>query len=855
MREHIFFAMLALVLAAGCAGGEGAASGDLDAVEDADMQGQMEGVTPRTPAHLRELLGGVVLEKVRIVLDESLKEVIDEQYLKEMVLSHSLREADPYGTLTAPTHWWEDYQDQAEILYYSAEHVFSEESPYPGAVFMPHVWSDVTYRVADVVIEYADLAGLYEEVEKRALKVTDPSGIEWTLLSANDGIRWARKHYSYAPDEMVVLVTNNPVQLVKPVSFYFVEEEYAQARGFSAYYFNTPFDQWPSAMQQAEGLKPHDLPIWMHFAFLNGEWDQGSGKWRLFPNTRWGGYDGDNIYFIEFARDAALQGAACEKVLPYPKTHFYQDEIEFKKCLSPTERLHYDWYRLWRHAFNVPSIPFWWSEKIDIRVVVVDLREYDGEKPEYDEADVIDWQTFEDAVRTANPFASITIQRYLYRPPDDVRAVLLKHFVQGADFPLHSDVRLLSKDGSWKTFHMDWHYHWDIPGLPGMQIVVAEKLREYWGGVDKNGKPAQYDSFAGPYHRTGRAFVMPAIFFLTPYRAYDGRIGGWTANTGQLMCVFARQFGLTCEQLMDLMNEKFGGPVGPNLNAWSDAYGLWWEVFLMDWTYTTSPVPTLRFLLDPAPFHALLKSVPDLGELLDTVAPLLFEQMFGRFHPWATGFPFWLRESLDDQDARELTRQFTSYQFAETIQHNIGYKHQTTVIPDAPYLGMEDGYDYRKHQDLAETFQMTTEQATIPFYSTEPGSRYFPVDANTYMTFKMGAGTQHMLKRIFARREVVALFEVLKEADPAFADPDPDYQAAVKLYMEAADAAVAWQHEEAYRAALAGLEAMDRYFTARGEPDRLHKDWDAPVAFTPAAEGMAVSAAQLDKELKVFTGR
>lgn len=863
MRGTTCRAIAILMFLAACGGGGGGASADLDAVEVGDVLEAVAGdgvevapdVPPRTPVPLREMLGGVVLEKVRFVVDASLEGVVEEENLKQMVLSHSLREADPYGVLTAADKWWEDYQDQAEILYYSAEHVFSDESPYPGAVFMPHVWPDVTVRVSDVVIEYADLSGLYDEVAKRAVTVTDPTDTAWTLLSAADGIRWAREQYAHAPDEMVVLVTNNPVQREKPSSFYFVEEEYAQRRGFAAHYFNTPFDQWPTAMQEAEGLRPHDLPIWMHFAFLNGEWDPDAGKWRLFPNTRWGGYDGDNLYFIEFARDATLARHECAVLPRNPPTHFYLDEQEFKKCLSPTQRLHYDWHRLWRHAFNVPSIPFWWSEKVDIRVVVVDLREYDDGKPEYDEDAVIDWRTFEDSVRAANPFANITIQRYPYRPPDDIRAVLLKHFVQEADFPLHSDVRLLRADGSWKTFHMDWHHHWDIPGLPGMQVVLADRLREYWGGADPDGKPLQYDPFAPPYHRSGRAFVMPAIFFLTPYRAYEGRLGGWTANTGQLMCVFARQFGLTCEQVMDLMEQKFGGPVGPNLNAWSDAYGLWWEVFLMDWTYTTSPVPTLRFLLDPAPFHDLLKSVPDLGELLDTVAPMLFAQLFGRFHPWATGFPFWLRESLDNPDARELTRQFTSYQFAESLQHNMGYKHQTTVIPDAPYLGMEDGYDYRKHQDLAETFEMTTEQATIPFYSTEPGSRDFPVDANSYMTFKMGAGTQHMLKRVFARREVVALYDLLAEADATFTDADPDFREAVRSYLDAGDAAVAWQHEEAYRKALQGLSALDRYFTARGEPDRLHTDWDAPSSFTPSAEGMPVTAEQLDKDLKVFTGR
>jgi len=35
--------------------------------------------------------------------------------------------------------------------------------------------------------------------------------------------------------------------------------------------------------------------------------------------------------------------------------------------------------------------------------VVADLRDYAAGKPEYEEDDVIDWQTFEDSVREANP--------------------------------------------------------------------------------------------------------------------------------------------------------------------------------------------------------------------------------------------------------------------------------------------------------------------------------------------------------------------------------------------------------------------------------------------------------------------
>ena len=857
MIRTVLPAVLAVLLAGAlgaCKKDEGPPAPATDSTVDAAKDMVAADTKPLEPKSYRELLGGEITEKVRLVLDARYEGEVDVGALKEYVLSRQLREADDYTTLTAAPNWWDDYQDFAEILYYSAEHVFSEEAPYPGSVFMPHIWNDVTYRVREVTVEFADLSAFYEAIEPRKMTRTDPAGTTWTLLSANDGMAWAVDNYAHAPDEMVVLVTYNETYKDLPYSYYFFEEKYAEERSFEGHYFNVAMNQWPTEIQEAEGLTPHNLPIWMHFAFLNGEWDEASKSWRLFQSTRWGAYEDANIYFIEGIRDFHQPVETCDAAPEHPESHYANDEVEFKRCKTFTERLEHDWYRLWRHAFNVPSFPFWWTEKVDLRVVVVDLRGYVDGVPEYEEEDVIDWQTFEDTVREANPFVDLTVQRYSYVPPPEIREVLVANLIQEADYPMHSAVDMMNVDGTWRSFTMDWHYHFDISGLPGMQVYIADKLREYFGGVDAEGAPAEYNPFAEPYHRTGVPFVMPAIFFLTPFNEFEGTVGGWTANTGNLMCVLAGQYGLSCEQIHEFMEQWFGQPVGPNLNAWSDAYGLWWEIFIVDWTYSTSPVNNLRWILDPPPFADMLALVPEIGGLLNLGAPMMFDDLFGRFHPWATGFPFWLKESLSDDDALALSRQFASYQFAETIQHNIGYKHQTTVIFDCPYLGMEEGYDYRRHKDLKETFEMTAEGISMPFYSTEPGSRDFPIDANSYMTHKMGAGTRHMLQRIFARREVMALFEQLDAVDPGMRMDDEDFQKALASYLKAAGHALAWEHEAAYDEALIGLEHLDRYHTARGEPDRLHTDWDAEVTFTPAVTGMDVTPEDLDKDLKKIGG-
>ncbi len=818
-----------------------------DAVDDVPL--------PKQVKPLKELHAGKITQKVRFVFDKLYEGKVDVGALEDYVLTRELREADDYTTLTATTDWWDDWQDVAQILYYSAEHVFSSEAPYPGATFMPHIWKDMRYGVSDVTIEFADLSQLYAAVDKRKMKLQEAAGTEWTLLNANDGLAWAREQYPHDPNEMVVVVTANKAYEKSAYSYYFIEEEYGKERGFSGYNFNVRLDEWPEAMQTAEGLTPHDVPIWMHFAFLNGEWDAEGGAWRLFPNTRWGGYESDGIYFIEGIQDLGLNMADCEEIPPYPASHYYLDEQKFKVCLDNTERIEFDWYRLWRHAFNVPSFPFWWSEKVDVRIVVVDLREYTDGEPEYEEKDVIDWTTVEDSIREANPLANLTVQRYNWVPPGEIRKVLIDNLITEAGYPMHSYVNRMANNGTWNQFTMDWHQHFDISGLPGMQTYLAAKLAAYFGGEDAKGKPLDYSPFAAPYHETGKPFIVPGIFFLTPHKQFDGTLGGWTTNTGDLICIMAMQFGYTCEQVNEMMEKIFGGPVGPNLMAWSDAYCLWWEVFVVDWTYTPSPVKTLRWILDPKPFHEMLQAIPEVGQLIDVGAPELFDMVFGRFHPWATGFPFWLKETLDDSAATELSREFASYQFAESIQHNIGYKHQTTVIFDSPYLGMENGFDYRRHRDLKETFEMTDEEASMPFYSTEPGSRDFPIDANSYMTHKMGTGTIHMLQRIFARREIVALYEILTETDPTYETADADFQQAVADYVEATKLALKWDHAGAYGKALDGLAALDRHLAANGKPDRIFSDWDSKVEFTPAATGIDITPEQLDKDLKKIGGK
>jgi len=292
-------------------------------------------------------------------------------------------------------------------------------------------------------------------------------------------------------------------------------------------------------------------------------------------------------------------------------------------------------------------------------------------------------------------------------------------------------------------------------------------------------------------------------------------VGGWNLDTAQ----FAE--GILGNMDPIFRNFPQGKDVAPALSCWSATYCLWWEIFTTDWAFATVPLKpnSLRVLLDPGAFDFQVRTDG------------IFDLIFGKFHAWAVGFPFWTRESLSDPLARQLTCQFSSYQFAESIQHNMGYKHETTVIYDCPYLGMEDGQDYRAHRSVAETWDATAEQRCMAFYATEPGPRDFMIDANTYVTHKMGAGTQHMLGRIWARREIVALYEELALIDPAFGNRDADYQAAKRSYREAAQLALEWNHLAAYHKALEGLGSLARYHELRGEPKRVHADWDSPVHF------------------------
>jgi hypothetical protein len=142
--------------------------------------------------------------------------------------------------------------------------------------FMPHIWSDVVYQVSDVVVEFEDLSELYQKEEERALDVQDMTSKTWHLLSANDGFAWAKQHYAHAPDEMVVIVTNNQRQTQGDTSFYFIEEEYANRRGFDAYllqYAVRPVAKGNARKRGAEGTRPSDMD-----AFRLPEWRVGHRK-------------------------------------------------------------------------------------------------------------------------------------------------------------------------------------------------------------------------------------------------------------------------------------------------------------------------------------------------------------------------------------------------------------------------------------------------------------------------------------------------------------------------------------------------------------------------------------------------
>ena len=55
-------------------------------------------------------------------------------------------------------------------------------------------------------------------------------------------------------------------------------------------------------------------------------------------------------------------------------------------------------------------------------------------------------------------------------------------------------------------------------------------------------------------------------------------------------------------------------------------------------------------------------------------------------------------------------------------------------------------------------------------------------------------------------------------------------------------------------AATRGLEALDLWFTDKGQPEKLHTDWDADLTFTPTSTGFSVDAATLEKDMKKLSG-
>jgi hypothetical protein len=110
-----------------------------------------------------------------------------------------------------------------------------------------------------------------------------------------------------------------------------------------------------------------------------------------------------------------------------------------------------------------------------------------------------------------------------------------------------------------------------------------------------------------------------------------------------------------------------------------------------------------------------------------------------------------------------------------------------------------------------------------------------------------------MLGRIWARREITVLYDELERVDPAFGNPDPQYQSACRAYVEATKLALAWEHQAAYHQARAGLEHLAGYLAAHGEPGRIYKDWDAPVHF-PSPGTRLPAAPALEARLRLAEG-
>jgi hypothetical protein len=294
-----------------------------------EIQDSVENIeVTKIPEDFHKLLNGKITEKVTVILDKQYEKLIDKKALEEAVKKFQIREADEFDKPQAAENWWEDYQDVSQTGYYSAEHVFGERSPYAGKTFMPHVFSDIVYTVDEVNIKFEDLSSLRKAFEeKKRTEKEDGSGKEWTLLCAGCGLSFAKSKYQYDDNEMIILVPYFDAYKDKNYGYYFIEEDYAKQRNFGAYYFNTPFNEWPEEMQKPESLKAFNFPIWMHFAALNGEYNPEAKRFELFPNFRIGGYDGVPIYIVDSTKDSLIPDAQEKIDFKSIPDHYYLDEL------------------------------------------------------------------------------------------------------------------------------------------------------------------------------------------------------------------------------------------------------------------------------------------------------------------------------------------------------------------------------------------------------------------------------------------------------------------------------------------------------------------------------------------------
>ena len=123
MNRALLPALAAFLSACSSGSGGMADPGPGDVIDTADPGGDAVEVSTQS---LRERMGGRIDTRVRFVVDQTLQGSLDVAALKASVKGRTLREADDFTALTSQKDWWDDYQDSAEVLYYSAEHVFSE---------------------------------------------------------------------------------------------------------------------------------------------------------------------------------------------------------------------------------------------------------------------------------------------------------------------------------------------------------------------------------------------------------------------------------------------------------------------------------------------------------------------------------------------------------------------------------------------------------------------------------------------------------------------------------------------------------------------------------------------------------